>query len=220
MAAQLWRESPVGASTGVPNRSFPTHPHQESSNDETVERPLDDLRDLGVVSGDHRLGSPRWRIDERTNGQLRHANGWLSEQARLRERYVGGRRRRDARDPAGRGLRVRVPVNDLVHEPHKARGGVMKRWIAVLAVAMVTLTAAPAIASAANVYDGYTRVGSVTPSYGGRYTIRQVYSTAGYAATSHGGAGRSTKATRGLATCRAPTVDAGTSTRATARSAM
>jgi hypothetical protein len=31
----------------------------------------------------------------------------------------------------------------------------------------------PAVASAADVYEGYSRVGSVTASYGGKYDIKQ-----------------------------------------------
>jgi hypothetical protein len=63
----------------------------------------------------------------------------------------------------------------------------MKRWIAVLVITASAFAAVPAIASAADVYEGYSRVGSVSANYSGRYTIRQGYYQAGYTTPSYGG---------------------------------
>jgi hypothetical protein len=43
----------------------------------------------------------------------------------------------------------------------------------LIALVVLSLLVIPAVASAADVYEGYSRVGSVTASYGGKYDIKQ-----------------------------------------------
>jgi hypothetical protein len=67
--------------------------------------------------------------------------------------------------------------------------GSMRSFRLTLAIGVVALSAlaAPALASAADVYAGYSRIGSVRASYGGRYDVSQGYQRVGYVKASFGG---------------------------------
>jgi hypothetical protein len=61
-----------------------------------------------------------------------------------------------------------------------------KLVLATIAASLAVL-GAPAAASAADVYSGYDKVGSVSPSSGGRYDIKQDYTRVGYVKAAYGG---------------------------------
>jgi hypothetical protein len=63
----------------------------------------------------------------------------------------------------------------------------LKLVIAVSGVVLASLIGGSAVASAADVYSGYSRVGAVDPGYGGRYDVKQGYSKVGYVKASYGG---------------------------------
>jgi hypothetical protein len=117
-----------------------------------------DLTDC-FVSGDEAIG-------QQTQGE---PNGvrWVKRGGPVMSLFVArGRRMTDA----GRLARGRVAA--------------MRK---VLLGALLALLLVPASAPAATVYEGYSRVGSVTSSYGGRYNVYAGYSRVGYVSRSYGG---------------------------------
>lgn len=63
----------------------------------------------------------------------------------------------------------------------------LKQFRRTFVVAALALMLVPALASAADVYEGSSRVGKVNASYGGRYDISSGYSKVGYTKASYGG---------------------------------
>jgi len=63
----------------------------------------------------------------------------------------------------------------------------LKLAVATSAIVLAPLIGGAAVASASDVYSGYSGVGSVRPAYGGRYDIKQGYSRVGYVKASYGG---------------------------------
>jgi hypothetical protein len=59
------------------------------------------------------------------------------------------------------------------------------RLLICVGVVLLSLIAAPA-ALAADVYEDYSRIGSVTRSYGDRYNVKAGYSSVGYVKRSYG----------------------------------
>jgi hypothetical protein len=63
----------------------------------------------------------------------------------------------------------------------------MKKLILAILAAIVGMFVIAPIASAADVYEGYSRVGSVTATSGGKYAIKVGYANAGSTKPSYGG---------------------------------
>jgi hypothetical protein len=66
--------------------------------------------------------------------------------------------------------------------------GFMKKHLAVLLVVIsAAVVCVPSVASAADVYESYGKIGRVTASYGGRYNVYEGYQKVGYVKASYGG---------------------------------